>query len=54
MPQASQIRRRIKIMGDKSPKANQKKSGQKDSKINSANQKKIAAVAAKSSAAKKK
>jgi len=32
-------------MGDKSPKANQKKSGQKDSKINSANQKKIAAIA---------
>jgi hypothetical protein len=54
MPQASQIRRQIKIMGDKSPKANQKKSGQKDSKINSANQKKIAAIASQSSAAKKK
>jgi hypothetical protein len=54
MPQASQIRRQIKVMGDKSPKANQKKSGQKDSKINSANQKKIAAIASQSSAAKKK
>ena len=43
-----------KIMGDKSPKANQKKSGQKDAKTSSANQKKSAAVAAKSSAAKKK
>ena len=43
-----------KNMGDKSPKANQKKSGQKQSKATSASQKKSAAIAAKSSAAKKK
>jgi len=48
------IRRKKKIMGDKSPKANQKKSGQKDAKTNSVNQKKSAAVAAKSAAGKKK
>ena len=41
-------------MGDNSPKANQKKSGQKDAKASSANQKKSAAVAAKSAAGKKK
>jgi hypothetical protein len=43
-----------KVMGDKSPKANQKKSGQKDAKKNSANAKKNAAAAAKSAAGKKK
>ena len=41
-------------MGDKSPKANQKKTSQKDAKANSANQKKNAAVAAKQAATKKK
>jgi hypothetical protein len=40
-------------MGDKSPKANQKKSGQKDAKTSSVNTKKNAATAAKSAAAKK-
>ena len=54
MPQASQLAEKIKVMGDKSPKANQKKSGQKDAKTSSANQKKNAAAAAKSSAPKKK
>lgn len=42
-----------KIMGDKSPKSNQKKSSQKQAKVSSADQKKSAAVAAKSAAAKK-
>jgi hypothetical protein len=41
-------------MGDKSPKSNQKKSTQKQAKVNTADQKKKAAVAAKSAAAKKK
>ena len=45
---------KIKVMGDKSPKANQKKSGQKQAKASSANQKKSAAEAAKSAAGKKK
>jgi hypothetical protein len=40
-------------MGDKSPKANQKKSGQKQSKTSSANAKKGTAVAAKSAVKKK-
>ena len=40
-------------MGDKSPKATQKKSGQKQAKASSANAKKNAAVAAKQSAGKK-
>ena len=44
----------IKVMGDKSPKANQKKSGQKQSKNDSAAQKKNAAVASKQAAGKKK
>ena len=54
MPPASQPVERKKVMGDKSPKANQKKTGQKDAKTSSANQKKSAAVAAKSAPAKKK
>ena len=41
-------------MGDKSPKANQKKSGQKNAQASSANAKKNAAIAAKSAAGKKK
>jgi hypothetical protein len=39
-----------KTMGDRSPKANQKKSSQKQSKANSANQKKGQAIAAKQAA----
>ena len=55
MPWASQPAvEHIKVMGDKSPKANQKKSGQKQAKASNANQQKSAAIAAKSSAAKKK
>ena len=41
-------------MGDKSPKANQKKSSQKTSQANSADQKKQQAVAAKQANTKKK
>lgn len=41
-------------MGDKSPKANQKKSGQKEVKTNSAAAKKSAAVVAKQAAGKNK
>jgi hypothetical protein len=57
MPQVNQPRRRkTKIMGDKSPKANQKKSSQNRAKANSADQMKKQAVAAKqaSGAGKKK
>ena len=43
-----------KIMGDKSPKSNQKKSTQKQSKVSSADLKKKQAVAAKSAASSKK
>ena len=52
MLQVSQPQEKIKVMGDKSPKSNQKKSTQKQSKANSADQKKKEAVAAKSAAAK--
>jgi hypothetical protein len=52
MPQVSQTAEEIKIMGDRSPKSNQKKSTQKQSKANSDEQKKKQAVAAKSAAAK--
>lgn len=41
-------------MGDKSPKANQKKSSQKQVKVSGADQKKKQAVAAKQTAGKKK
>ena len=44
--------KKIKTMGDKSPKTNQKKSDQKQSRINRADQKKQQAVAARSVAAK--
>ncbi len=40
-------------MGDKSPKATQKKSGQKDAKASIANQKKNDSIASKSAAGKK-
>jgi len=42
----------IKVMGDKSPKSNQKKSSQKQSKANSADQKKQQAIADKKAAGK--
>jgi hypothetical protein len=54
MPQAGQLVEGIKVMGDKSPKANQKKSSQQQAKTNSADQKKKADAAAKSAAGKKK
>ena len=54
MPQVSQPAERIKVMGDKSPKSNQKKSSQKQVKVNSDDQKKQQAVAAKQVATKKK
>jgi hypothetical protein len=44
----------IKIMGDKSPKANQKKSSQKQTKTISAEQKKQQDIAAKRAPAKNK
>ena len=40
MPQAVNPQKENKIMGDKSPKSNQKKSSQKQSKASSADQKK--------------
>ncbi len=43
----------IKLMGDKSPKSNQKKSNQKQAKANSAEQQKKQAVIAKQVATKK-
>jgi hypothetical protein len=46
--------RKQPIMGDRSPKANQKKSTQKNSKNSAANAKAKAAVAAKQAAGKKK
>jgi hypothetical protein len=48
------LQNQIKVMGDKSPKATQKKSGQKQAKATSADQKKNAAVAAKQVEGKKK
>jgi len=47
-------KQKIKIMGDRSPKANQKKSGQKQSKANTSAANKKAAVASKQAAGKKK
>lgn len=47
------VQNTIKIMGDKSPKSNQKKSTQKLAKAHSADQKKKQAVAAKQAAGKK-
>jgi hypothetical protein len=54
MPQVSQREEESIIMGDRSPKSNQKKSTQKQSKANSANEKKKQAAFAKQSANKKK
>jgi len=47
-------KRKKSIMGDRSPKANQKKSTQKQGKTNAASAKAKAAVAAKQAAGKKK
>jgi hypothetical protein len=46
--------KRNKIMGDRSPKSNQKKSSQKQAKASSASQKRAQASAAKQAAGKKK
>jgi hypothetical protein len=46
--------RKNKIMGDKSPKSNQKKSSQKQARVSSADQKKKSAADAKSAASRKK
>jgi hypothetical protein len=48
------IRRKANIMGDKSPKATNKLSSQKQSKDNNATQQKNQAIAAKQAAGKKK
>jgi hypothetical protein len=55
MPLASQHaeKKRYKIMGDRSPKSNQKKSSQKQSKASSASSQKAQAVAAKQASGKK-
>ena len=53
MPQVSQPQKKIKIMGDRSPKSNQKRSTQKQASANSADLKKKQAVAAKQGAVKK-
>jgi hypothetical protein len=52
-PQVSQLQTKVNIMGDRDPKSNQKKSTQKQSKANSADQKKKQAVFEKQSANKK-
>jgi hypothetical protein len=52
--QSTTVKRKHNIMGDRSPKANQKKSGQKQSKANSAAASKKAAVLSKQAAGKKK
>jgi hypothetical protein len=56
MPSASQHaeKKRNKIMGDRSPKSNQKKSSQKQSKASSASSQKAQAVVAKQAGGKKK
>jgi hypothetical protein len=54
MPQVSQPAEKIKVMGDKSPKSNLKKSSQKQSKASSADQKKKQAIAARQAAGNKK
>jgi hypothetical protein len=53
MPQVNQPADESKIMGDKSPKSNQKKSSQKQAMASSADQKKKQAAAAKQVAGKK-
>ena len=53
MPSASQSAEPNKIMGDRSPKSNQKKSSQKQSQASSAAEKNKAAVLTKQAAGKK-
>lgn len=53
MPQVNQLVKAINIMGDKSPKSNQKKSSQKQAKASSADQQKKQVAAAKQAAGKK-
>lgn len=53
MPPVSQTKKKINIMGDRSPKSNQKKTNQKQVKATGAAQKKTQAVAAKAPAKKK-
>jgi hypothetical protein len=50
---AAKIQPTIKIMGDRSPKSNQKKSSQKQAQASSAENKKQQAIAAKQSVGKK-
>jgi hypothetical protein len=54
IPKVSQPAEQNQIMGDKSPKANQKKSSQKQSQADSAEQQKKKALFAKQAAGKKK
>jgi len=54
MPQWNQTVERKKVMGDKSPKSNQKKTSQKQAKVSSADQKKKQVAADKASASSKK
>ena len=54
MPKVSQPAEENKTMGDKSPKANQKKSSQKQAQQTSADKQRQQALDAKASAAKKK
>jgi hypothetical protein len=53
MPQVINPWKKTKIMGDRSPKSNQKKSNQKQAQADSADRKKRAAEAARSAALKK-
>lgn len=54
MPQVNQPRNKNKIMGDRSPKSNRKKSNQKQAQANSADRIKKQAIADKQTANKKK
>jgi hypothetical protein len=47
------LKKRSKLMGDRSPKSNQKKSNQKQAKTNSSDQKKAALIASKKAPVKK-
>jgi hypothetical protein len=54
MPQASKPQKRSTSMGDRSPKDNQKKTGQKQAKAGAADQQKKQDAATKAGVAKKK
>ncbi|MDZ4742768.1 MAG: hypothetical protein SGI98_05030 [Verrucomicrobiota bacterium] len=54
IPHSGQPHTKVKYMGDKSPKSNQKKSTQKQAKSSTSNQKKAQAVATKQAAGKSK